>query len=51
VFWAAFFEVKQRWPPFLPGFQDFCQDFQQIKTFGVACIPPPAVLLFIAVSG
>ena len=43
--WAPFFEVKQRWAPFLPrfsfcsDFQGFCPDFQQIKTFGGALSP------------
>jgi len=37
---------------FYPDFQGFCQDFQQIKTFGGALVtpasPPPTLLLFIA---
>jgi len=44
--WARFFEIKQRWSPFLPGFRRICpdfqgfyQDFQQIKTFGVELAP------------
>ena len=40
---------------FYPDFQAFCQDFQQIRTFGGALVtpasPPPTQLLFIAVSG
>ena len=54
--WAPFFEVKQRWTPFLPvlggfypDFQTFCQNFpgicphfQQIKTFvGALATPAP----------
>jgi len=34
-----FFEDKQRWTSLLPKFQEFCPDFQQIKTFGGACTP------------
>jgi len=49
--WAPFFEVKQRWLPFSPGFQGFCPDFQQIKTFrGALAPPPPTPLLFITAS-
>jgi len=38
--WAPFFEVKQRWAPFLPKFSGILLDFQQIKTFGGALAPP-----------
>jgi len=44
--WVRFFEIKQRWSPFLPSFRIICpdfqrfyQDFQQIKTFGVKLAP------------
>jgi len=45
--WAPFFEVKQRWGPFLPRFSailprylGILPGFQQIKTFGVALASP-----------
>ena len=45
---APFFEVKQRWAPFFPGFSwiltrfsGMLSGFQQIKTFGGVLAPPP----------
>jgi len=36
---GQFFEVKQRWVPFVPGFSRICPDFQQIQIFGGAFAP------------
>jgi len=59
--WAPFFEIKQRWTPFVPGFSrvlsifsgillGFCPGFQQIKTFGVRLRPTSCTTAFITTS-
>jgi len=38
--WAPFFEIKQRWVPFSPGFSGILPRFGTNQTFwGCACIP------------
>jgi len=47
--WAPFFEIRQRWVPFLPGFSGILPNFQQIKTFGgahCACTPTSNITAF-----
>ena len=52
--WALFFEVKQRWAPFLRGLSGMLPRFSANQNFWVcACIPSPptpAPLLFITAS-
>jgi len=38
--WAAFFEMKQRWAPFLPGFSGILPRFSTNQTFGSVLAPP-----------
>jgi len=44
--WPPFFEVKQRWVTFLPGFSGILLGFQLIKTFGLCFEPQHPCLLY-----
>jgi len=49
--WAPFFEVKQRWAPFLLGFSGILPRFSGNQNFWGALAPtPPTPLLFITIS-